>query len=130
MAFALIPVLGALARWVATPVLARAFFAKNDDEVPLPIESGNVPAIAAFVIGLYTLVTAVPQAAAWIGVLILRSRSNPALMTQGMSPDERVLSSSISLFLQIVIGVALIVNSWRFRASYVDSIESETTDAE
>jgi len=117
-----VPFLAGVILWVSAPVLARTMFRNGSEEVPLVLRSADVPHAASFVVGLWTLAGAIPQVAAWIGVQIMRSRTDPSVFGSSSalrrSIDEQGIATGLRLLAQVVVGVALIANSRRIAMSW------------
>ena len=68
-----------MALWYLAPRLAGAVFDRSRRErCPDAITPETVPPLASFVVGLIVLAGAVPNAASWLVMQVMRSRSTRA----------------------------------------------------
>lgn len=101
--------------WLAAPPLTRAMLARPDRDVPFALSTRGVPALASFVIGLFVLAGAVPQAISWMALLVAR-RSMPASVfgaAAGDGFDHRAIEAGAQALAQLGVGVALLALSRR-----------------
>ena len=114
-AYALVMLGAAAALWLAAPPLTRAMFVRPDRDVPFAISAAGVPALASFVVGLIVLAGALPQAASWVGMQVLRSRLDASLLNPDVLPslDQRSAGAGAEIVARLIVGGVLIAISRR-----------------
>jgi hypothetical protein len=121
-----LPLVAGVVLWILAPRLAGAIFHRPDEDVRFEVVAPSVPSLASFVIGLFMIAGAIPQGAAWLGVLIMRSRTDMSLMSTanawGRSVDEQGVTQGVGFLVRLVVGVILISNRNRFSAMTSDGV--------
>jgi hypothetical protein len=102
--------------WVASPPLARAVFGRGSETVSFGLTAAGIPPLACFVVGVLQIAAAIPAAAGWVALRVMRSQEG-GLMSPAIDPgrllDEQGAVSGASLVARLAVGAALIVLSRR-----------------
>ena len=88
----IIPFPAGVALWYLAPRLAGTVFDRSSEAVSCAITPETVPPLASFVVGLVVLAGAVPNAASWLVMQVMRSRLDASLMNPDLLPvaiDQR-----------------------------------------
>jgi len=111
----IIPFPAGVVLWRLAPRLAGAVFDRSSEAVPYAITPEAVPPLASFVVGLVVLAGAVPNAASWLVMQVVRSRIDASLMDPNRLPsfDERSAGTAAEVVGRLVVGVVLIAISRR-----------------
>ena len=83
--------------------------------------------MASFVVGLFMCAEAIPQFLGLLGFLIMRGRTDASVLSSS-NIDAQGTQRSIGLFVQMVVGVALMANCRRFSIGPRDDV-SDAGDA-
>jgi hypothetical protein len=106
----MLPFPAALALWKLAPRLAGTVFDRSGEAVPYEITPGSVPPLASLVVGLLTLADAVPQAASWLVMQVIRGQADASLMNPSSLPalDQRSAVAGTEVVARLVVGAVLI----------------------
>jgi hypothetical protein len=110
-----IPLPAGVALWKMAPRLAGAVFDRSGEAVPHAITPDTVPPLASFVVGLVVLAGAVPQAASWLAMQVMRSRADASLMNPNLLPslDQQSAGTGAEIVARLLVGGVLIAISRR-----------------
>lgn len=110
----IVPLPVAVAVWHLAPRLAGAVFDRSGDAVPYAITPEAVPPLAAFIVGLVTVASAVPQAASWPAIQVMLGQAD-GLMNPELLPalDQRSAGTGAEVVARLAVGAVLIVLSRR-----------------
>ena len=95
---------------------ASSMTARSSGEaVPYGITPESVPPLASLVVGLLTLADAVPQAASWVAIQVMRGQADASLMDPNVLPslDQRSAGTGAEVVARLVVGAVLIALSRR-----------------
>ena len=111
----ILPFPAALVLWKLAPRLAGTVFDRSGEAVPFAITQESVPPLASFVVGLLTLAAAVPQAASWMAMQVVRGQADASLMNPDVLPelDQRSAGSGAEVVARLMVGAVLIALSRR-----------------
>ena len=126
----ILPFPAAVTLWKLAPRLAATVFDRSGEAVPYAITPESVPPLASFVVGLMTLADAVPQAASWVAMQVMRGRADASLMNPDWLPalDQRSAGAGTEVVARLLVGVVLIALSRRrdiWSTDHADSVADE-----
>jgi hypothetical protein len=113
--YALLLLGAAVILWLAGAPLTRAMVARPDRDVPFALTATGVPPLACFVVGLLTIVAALPAGAGWLAFRVMRYQG-ASLMASPLDAaqlDLQAAETGASTVAGVVIGAALIAISRR-----------------
>jgi len=108
-----VPIGGGFALWHATPWLARRIFTRGDDAVPLTLNARDIPALACFVVGIWQIAAAAPQAAGWLAVEWARRSRGGLMGTDIAELDTSVAALGAGIVTRAIVGAVLLALSRR-----------------
>jgi hypothetical protein len=121
-----------VALWYLAPRLAGMVFDRSGEAVVHAITPQTVPALATFAVGLFVLAGAVPNAASWLMMLVMRSRLDARLTDPNalLSFDLRSAGTGAEVAARLLVGAVLIAVSrrpgvWGTPAADVDAGDAE-----
>jgi len=111
----IIPFPAGVALWYLAPRLAGTVFDRSSEAVSCAITPETVPPLASFVVGLIVLAGAVPNAASWLVMQVMRSRLDASLMNPNLLPslDQQSAGTGAEVVARLLVGVVLIAISRR-----------------
>lgn len=117
--------------WYLAPRLAGAVFDRSGEAVPYAITPEAVPPLASFVVGLVVLAGAVPNAASWVVMQVMRSRFDASLMNPDLLPsfDQRSAGTGAEVLARVIVGVVLVAISRRRDIWATPDTDIEAADA-
>jgi hypothetical protein len=114
VAIALVFLAAAASVWFLAPALARAMVSRPDRDVPFAFSARGVPALASFVVGLFMLAAALPQAVSWLAVHYLRRTADAGVFGSSYEAiDRQTAGLGAEILARVVMGVALLALSRR-----------------